>query len=371
MSHQRGQVDAEQGAAKGDLVAARDGAGHLDAAVTAQSRIERVAHGGGIGSELECGGGVGLAAMGQAQGEAASATGLDVHLLDLGQNRALTALGELVAGAGRGFAAQMKLKAGRGQGLASQIAHKAHLIKVAFAGVAGVQSHRDVGDVGHAASQALVQRGKGRAKLGDGGGHRAVAPVDRTHLLGGSVHQAQLVFLNDFFSLEEDVVSRRAACPTGLHLADHGSGRRRRCAGVAHQREALQFAQSWHGGVLELDHSLGHEENVVGAGHRGGGEDDVVDLGQPGLAGLWGADAQADWRGLFAQSAQRELLDLGAASLGRLQGAHAGADWGGLGRDRDVGDRHARQRCDKLDDKTTVAVALDHDVARAHARQLL
>ena len=318
LSHQRGQVDAEQGAAKGDLVAARHCAGHVDAAVTAQSRVERVAHGGGIGAELQGGGGVGLAAMGQAEGEAASATGLDVHLLDLGQNRALTALRELEAGARRGFAAQMKLKAGRGQGLACQLAHQAHLIQVALAGVAAVQSHRDVGYIGHAASQALVERGKGRAHLGDGGGHRAVAPVDRTHLLGRAVHQAQLVLLNDFFSFEEDVVGRRAARPTGLHLADHGSGRRRRCAGVAHQREALLLAEPSHGGVLELDHALGHEEDVVSAGHRGGGENDVIDLGQPGLAGLRGADVHADWRGFFAQGAQRELFDLGAAGLGRF-----------------------------------------------------
>ena len=265
----------------------------------------------------------------------------------------------------------MELKARRGQGLACQLAHQAHLIQVALAGVFAVQTHLDVGHIGHAASQALVKRGKSRAHLGDGGGHRAVAPVNRAHLLGRAVHQAQLVLLNDFFGLKEDAVGCRAACPTGLHLADHGSGRRGHGGGVAHQRETLQLALPCHGGVLQLDHAVGHKEDVVAAGHRGGGEDDVVDLGQPSLTGLRRADVHADWCGLFAQGAQRELLDLGAAGLGRLQGANGGVHGCGLGRDRDVRDRHACQRCHKLDDKTVIAVARDRDIAHAHARQLL
>ena len=110
-------------------------------------------------------------------------------------------------------------------------------------------------------------------------------------------------------------------------------GRARSTGGGTHLLEHL-FTRAF-----QLDHAVGHKEDVVAAGHRGGGEDDVVDLGQPGLAGLRGADVHADWRGLFAQGAQRELLDLGAASLGRHQSAHAGADWGGLGRDRDARDR--------------------------------
>ena len=239
VNHHRIKVHPDQCAAKADLVAAHHRTANLYRAVTAQGRVQRVTHGGRIGAVVQGGGGVALAAVGQAQGKAACAAGLDIDLLNLGLRCAGAQRGVGVTGARRRFAAQEELEARCRQGFASQSTDKTHDVTVALALVGGVLRDLNIRCVRHIASQALVKRGVSSAHFADGVGHTGIATEGGTHFLRRAVNQEQLVVLNDFFCLEHDAVSRRLTGTTGLHLADAGSCRGRGGRGVAHQGQAL------------------------------------------------------------------------------------------------------------------------------------
>ena len=184
-----------------------------------------------------------------------------------------------VTGARRCFAAQMELEARCGQRLAGQSANKAHGVAVSLSGVVVVERDFNIRHIGDTTGQALVERGISRAHLSDCGGHRSVTPVHRAHFGRRAVNQEQFVFLNHFLSLEYDAISGRLTGTAGLHLAYRCAGCGRRCRGVAHQSEALQFAHTLHRSGGLLHHTVGHEKHIIVTGYRRGGKDDVVDLG--------------------------------------------------------------------------------------------
>ena len=171
------------------MIAAGTGAADLHRAVAAQGRVEGVAHSGRTGAVVDGGGGVGLAALRQAERKVARAAGLDVDFLDFRLCRALAQGNVGVAGARRGFAAQVKPEARLGQRLPSQRTHKAHDVTVTLAGVTGIGLDLNIGGVDHVVGQAFVERSVGRAHVGNGARNVAVAPVYRTHFGGRAAHQ--------------------------------------------------------------------------------------------------------------------------------------------------------------------------------------
>ncbi len=123
--HQVGQVGTSQCPAKGDLVTLGCGAGDFHTASIAQSRVQGVAHGGGVGTNVDAGGGVGLTVVGQAQCEAARRSGLDQHALHFGFTR------DAVTGVDVAKRVGLRAHANATDIDASQAAHKADVVAVA------------------------------------------------------------------------------------------------------------------------------------------------------------------------------------------------------------------------------------------------
>ena len=199
---QRIKVLAQERPAKAQLVVPRLAAGDLDRAVLAQHRIERVAHRSRVGAVVDAGGGIGFAAMHQAEREAAGARGLEHHFLHLGLARAAILLMQVAEGAG------LADHAGTANVLTGQATHKLHQISVARAFVAGVE--RDLNVAGsHRASaggEHLLVRGfelgygLGRVfgvagVLPGGGGHRLVEQVELEALEAEGVGEGDAVAL--------------------------------------------------------------------------------------------------------------------------------------------------------------------------------
>ena len=351
-SHRQGaEVFALQRTAESDLVIASLAAAHLDRAVVAQRRIERVAHCRRIGAVVQPGGGVGLAAMHQAEREAASARGLELHVLHLGLACAAVFFVQVVEGA------DLADHGGAANVLSRQAANKFNLVAMALAFVAGVQ--RDLNVAGHHSAavggEHLHVRG---FELGNGFarvcGVVGVLPGGRRHRL---VHHVELEALEAKGVGEGDAVALvdRAAQALG-HRADLG---RRSRAGVqvAADRQALQLVDTGHRGLGLADAAVGHKEHVVLAAHRRGGEDQAVRLVHAGLARGLHLDLGAGRRGRLAHSHQANLLDLVDTGLGRLGLGDGDGGGRGGGNDGDTADRLACQRAHELDAVAFVTAA--------------
>ena len=367
---QAGQVDTRERPAEGDEVGVAACAGYLHASGAAQRHVQRVGHRGGVGADLDAGGLVVIAAVMQSQRETARA-GVHLDLLHLGLRRAVGQRGVGVAGAGGSLAAQVELEARGRDRTPSQLAGEAHHVAVALALVGAVELDPHGAGLDLPAGEVLQQRGVGRAHLGDGVLHRAVAAVDRAHALGRVRHQEDVVLLDDLLGLEDDGQRRRGPGPARLHLGHAGAARRRLGLRVAHQRQALHLARARHGGRLLLHQPVGDEVDGVVARALRAREGDGVDLVHAGLAVVERAHRDADRRRLLAQRLQHHLLALVHPGLRGLGLLHLVCRGRGLGACRDARHVHARQRADELHHVAVHAVARDLHVARAHALQAL
>ncbi len=324
---QQTQVLAQQIAAKADEIAARCAAAHLDRARPAERGVEGVAQGGGVGTEFDAGGGVGLTVVVEAQGEAATALGVQGELLHLGTARATIAQGlvtERPGFADHGDAADI---------LAGQAAHKLDQVAVPIATVAAVERDADV--VGrHGASIGAEHLDIGVLQLGDGArrvfGMVGVFPGGRGDRV---VHLVELEALHAEAFGEGDAVAfvgaSHRAVADGAHL---GAGAGLGLQGAI-EGQALQLADAGHTGLGLGDGAVGDEIDAVTARRLWGGEHQRVGFVDGRLSRTDRLHRCAHRRRGLAHGLQPHLFDLvdtgvGHLGLGDRDGAGSGGERG-------------------------------------------
>ena len=364
--HQVGQVGAEECPAESDLVTVGCGAGDFHVARTAKGCVQGVAHGGGVGANVDAGGGVGLAVVGKAQGEAARRRGLDQHALDFRFAR------DAVAGVDVAKRVGLAAHANAFDIDAGQIADKADVVAVAGFAVAGVHTDADVGAGDSFALVAVQKLGVGGLELGDGLGGVfcivAVVPGGGQHRV---VHKVEFEALVAKLFLEGDLVAfvdlgAGIALGQGGHTAVDRAGRGR---GVAAEAQALQFAEAFNPGSGLQCEAVSHQEHGVVARRVGAGKDDFVAFIDTGQTLGVGADGHSDRGRGFAQRLQGDLFGLVHTGVGLCLGVLAGGNSRRRGADTQVGNVDAAQGADEFKGVALGAVARDCDVARANALQ--